>query len=69
MQSTPLTQHITDLGLNANEFLIFLQDSLNDARQFQELKNQVLSETEQIKLEVRLTEIEYLVVVLESESA
>jgi hypothetical protein len=67
MEPQSLTQQLRELGIDPEEFVIFLRDSLIDARHMQDIRNEILPPMKQIKLEIRLTKMEYLVVMLEKE--
>jgi hypothetical protein len=67
MELHNLTQQLRELGIDPEEFVIFLRESIIDARHMQDIKNELLPPMKQIKLEIRLTKMEYLVVMLEKE--
>jgi hypothetical protein len=63
----PFIEQLKAHGIDPEELLLFLRDALNDARHFQDIKSNLLTPMQQIKLEIRLTKMEYLVVTLEKE--
>lgn len=58
---------LTKLGISPKEFVLFLQDAIHDARTQQEIQNILLSQEERIRLEIRLTHMEALIVSMQKE--
>lgn len=64
---SPIFSKLTTLGIEPDEFISFLQEALHDARTQQEIQNLLLTQEQRIKLDMKLTRIERLIVHMQRE--
>jgi hypothetical protein len=67
MPQLKITENIHQMGIDPDEFILFLRDSLHDARSIQELRNILLTPEDRILLEIRLTNVECILLHMERE--
>lgn len=64
---TSVFRKLSMLGIEPDEFIDFLRESIRHARMQQEIEDILYSPTERIRLEIRLTKIECLIAHMENE--
>jgi flagellar biosynthesis chaperone FliJ len=58
----------SELGINLEDFYQFIHNAIDDERNLQQLKSKIVSTDSFVKMEIKLTKYETLLVMLENET-